>query len=205
MYTPPAFAEERPEALRAIMQAASLPVLVSPARNGGLIATHIPLRLQAPDRLVGHVARANRHWRDFDPAAESLAIFTAVDGYVSPSWYATKTETGKVVPTWNYQAVHVTGRLEIIEAPGPLLEIVTSLTEHYESTRAKPWAVSDAPADYIASHLKGIVGVILHITKLEAVAKLSQNKSEADRAGVIAGASEENPALAEAMRKTLDL
>jgi transcriptional regulator len=200
MYNPPAFVEERPEELQAIMRAASLPILISPSQNG-LLATHLPLRFHAPDRLVGHVARANPHWRDFDPEAESLAIFVAADGYVSPSWYPSKAETGKVVPTWNYQAVHVTGRLETVEAPGRLLEIVTGLTNLYESPRAKPWAVHDAPEDYVAAQLKGIVGLVLHITRMEGKAKLSQNKSKADQAGVIAGLADENPVLADAMRK----
>ncbi len=202
MYNPPAFVEERPGELEAIMRAASLPVLISPTRDG-LVATHLPLRFEAPDRLVGHVARANPHWREFDPQAESLAIFTAVDGYISPSWYPSKAETEKVVPTWNYQAVHATGRLEIIEAPGPLLKIVTGLTELYEAGRVKPWAVSDAPEEYVAAQLKGIVGLVLHITRLEGKAKLSQNKSKADREGAIAGAEPENPRLAEAMRKAM--
>jgi transcriptional regulator len=200
MYNPPAFVAHAPDELHAIMLAASLPVLVSRTASG-MIATHLPLRFFAPDRLVGHVARANPHWREFDPDADSLAIFTAVDGYVSPSWYATKAETGRVVPTWNYQAVHATGRLEIIEAPGPLLEIVTQLTDHHEGKRAQPWKVSDAPEDYIAAQLKGIVGVVLHITRLEGKAKLSQNKSKADQEGVIAGAARENPAMAEAMQR----
>lgn len=202
MYIPPAFAENRPEELLAIMRAASLPILVSPTASG-LIATHMPLHVAAPDRIVGHVARANTHWRDVLPGSESLAIFSAVDGYVSPSWYPSKAETGKVVPTWNYQAVHATGTLEIIEDPASLLAIVTTLTEQHEAGRAKPWAVSDAPADYIAAQLKGIVGLVLHVTKLEGKAKLSQNKSMADRAGVIDGATQENPALAAAMRRTL--
>ncbi len=200
MYNPPAFVEDRPDELQAIMLAASLPVLVSPSKNG-LIATHLPLLYEAPDRLIGHVARANPHWRDFDPTAELLAIFTSVDGYISPSFYTTKAETGKVVPTWNYQAVHATGRLEIVEDPGPLLGIVTRLTERYEAGRTKPWAVADAPADYIASQLKGIVGLILHITRLEGKAKLSQNRTKADQAGAIAGVAQENPALAASMHK----
>ena len=204
MYIPPAFVETRPEELHAIMRAASLPVLVSPTAATGLAATHLPLMLEAPDRLVGHMARANPHWREFDPHAESMAVFTAVDGYVSPSWYATKAETGKVVPTWDYQAVHAHGRLEIIEDRAALLDIVTRLTSRYESPRATPWAVSDAPEDYIQAMLNGIVGVVLHITRLEGVAKLSQNKSLADREGVIAGAEAENPALAAAVRRTLD-
>jgi len=202
MYNPPAFIEDRPDEIRAIIEAASLPVLVSPAQ-GGLLATHLPLRLLGADRLVGHFAKANRHWLDFDPQADSLAIFTAAEGYISPSWYATKGENGKVVPTWNYQAVHATGRLEIVQDAAPLLEIVTALTNHHEAPRAKPWAVSDAPADYIASQLKGIVGVILHITKLEGKAKLSQNKTAADQEGALKGVAQENHQLASAMKKAL--
>ncbi len=131
----------------------------------------------------------------------TLAIFLAAEGYVSPSWYATKPATGKVVPTWNYQAVHATGRLEIVQEPDALLHIVTQLTQRHESQRPTPWAVTDAPADYIAAQLKGIVGLVLHITRLEGKAKLSQNKSAADQNGVIAGAAGETPALAAAMRR----
>ena len=122
---------------------------------------------------------------------------------MSPSWYATKAETGKVVPTWNYEAVHAYGRLEIFEGLEDILPIVTKLTERYEGKRAKPWAVSDAPSDYVASQLKGIVGVVLHISRLEGKRKLSQNKTKADQEGVVAGLDGENPALAEAMRKVL--
>ena len=203
MYNPPAFAETRPDELHAIIRAASLPVLVSPTMGGTLMATHLPLTLfSAPDRLVGHVARANPHWRDADCTARSLAIFTAAEGYVSPSWYASKAETGKVVPTWNYTAVHAAGRLEIIEDPEELLRIVTALTNRYEHHRPAPWAVTDAPAEYIASQLRGIIGLVLHIDVLEGKAKLSQNKTMPDRAGVAAGLDAENPALAAAMRKT---
>jgi transcriptional regulator len=202
MYNPPAFKEDRPDELRAIMQTASLPVLVSQTA-AGLVATHLPLTFVAPDRLIGHVAKANNQWRDILPGTDSLAIFTAAEGYISPSWYATKQETGKVVPTWNYEAVHATGRLEIIEDPAAILPIVSQLTERYEGPRKKPWAVSDAPDDYIAAQLKGIVGVVLHITKLEGKVKLSQNKSTADQAGVIAGLASENPSLAAAMKRTL--
>lgn len=203
MYIPPAFAENDPAELRAIMRAASLPILVSPTAEG-LTATHLPLSFQEPDRIVGHFSRANPHWRTFTPNANSLAIFTAVDGYVSPSWYPSKAATGKVVPTWNYTAVHATGRLEIIEDPAALREIVTALTNRFEAGREKPWAVSDAPPDYLAAMLKGIVGVVLHVTKLEGKAKLSQNKSRADQEGALAGAATENPALVEAMNKALN-
>jgi transcriptional regulator len=201
MYVPPLFAEDRPEEMQAIMRSCSLPILVSVLEEDGarrMTATHLPLT-PMDDRLVGHVARANKQWKLLDTAAESLAIFSGVDGYVSPSYYATKQETGRVVPTWNYEAVHVYGRLEIIEDPALILEIVTNLTNRFEGPRKAPWKVSDAPDDYVAMQLKAIVGVVLHISRMIGVRKLSQNKSPADRAGVIAGETEDNPALARRM------
>ncbi|WP_298216089.1 FMN-binding negative transcriptional regulator [Acidocella sp.] len=201
MYIPPAFAENRPEALHAIMRASSLPVLISPRRGGGLLATHLPLLLQAPDRLIGHVAKANDHWRDYDPEQESLAIFSAADGYVSPSWYPSKRVHGRVVPTWNYSVVHASGRLSVIHETGEKRAIVSALTDAHEAGRAAPWSVTDAPADFIIGQLKGIVGLALAITRLEGKVKLSQNRGEEDRNGVIAGVERENPALARAMRR----
>jgi transcriptional regulator len=201
MYVPAAFKEDRQDELLEIMRQCTLPVLVSPARDATglhLNATHLPL-LISKERLVGHIAKANMQWKQLDTAMESLAIFKTVDGYISPTHYATKQETGKVVPTWNYEAVHAYGRLEIIEDSMKILQIVTSLTDHYEKDRAKPWHVSDAPADYIEAQLKGIVGVVLHVTRLEGSRKLSQNKSAADQQGVIAGQQTENPALARQM------
>lgn len=198
MYVPAAFAEDDIQALHAIMRQCSLPVLVSTLQDPAgprLAATHLPLLLEG-QKLTGHLARANEHWKLLDPALESLAIFKTVDGYVSPSFYATKRETGRVVPTWDYEAVHAYGRLEIIEDPARILEIVTQLTNRHEQGRAQPWAVSDAPKDYIAAQLNGIVGVVLHITRLIGARKLSQNKTKADFEGVIAGTLRENPALA---------
>jgi transcriptional regulator len=204
MYIPPAFVENRPDELRDIIRATSLPLIVSAARakTGGtqLVATHLPLILDG-DQLIGHVARANDHWKFLDPEAESLAIFAARDGYISPSWYATKGETGRVVPTWNYEAVHAYGRLEIIQEPDLLLPIVTRLTRRHEDDREHPWQVSDAPSEYISSQLKGIVGIVLHISRLEGKRKLSQNKTNEDQLGVIAGLSKEKPDLAKAMLK----
>lgn len=204
MYVPPAFAETRPDELQEIMRAASLPILVSTSRSSAgdlrLVATHLPLMLDG-EQLIGHFARANDHWRSLEPGTESIAIFVARDGYVSPSWYPSKTATGRVVPTWNYEAVHAYGQLEIIHDPELLLPIVTRLTRRHEDPRAHPWQVSDAPADYITSQLKGIVGVVLHITLLEGKRKLSQNKTKEDQLGVIAGLSAENPELAKAMKK----
>lgn len=201
MYVPDLFAEDRPEELQAIMRSCSLPVLVSVSRDEDgvrMVATHMPLTLDG-DRLIGHIARANRQWKSLDTSVESMAIFSGVDGYVSPSYYATKQETGRVVPTWNYEAVHVYGRLEIIEDTARIREVVTNLTNRFEGPRAKPWKVADAPDDYVAAQLKAIVAVVLHITKIIGSRKLSQNKSPADRAGVIAGQSRDNPALARQM------
>ncbi len=202
MYIPPAFHEDRPEELQAIIKAASLPVLISSTIGDqpGMIATHLPLTLRG-DTLIGHFARANPHWNHFNLNADSLAIFTAVDGYISPSWYPAKQEHGKVVPTWNYEAVHAYGKLEILTEPQDILKIVTQLTERYEQPRAKAWAVSDAPDDYIASQLRGIVGVVFHIGRLEGKRKLTQNRSKADQDGVIKGLADENPQLAAAMAK----
>jgi transcriptional regulator len=163
-----------------------------------MTATPLPLT-PLDDRLVGHIARANKQWKLLDTEVESLAIFSGADGYVSPSYYATKQETGRVVPTWNYEAVHVYGRLEIIEDPARILEIVTNLTNRFEGPRKAPWKVSDAPDDYVAMQLKAIVGVVLHITRMIGVRKLSQNKTAADRAGVIAGETQDNPTLARQM------
>ena len=139
MYVPPLFAEDRPEEMQAIMRSCSLPMLVSVLKEDGgprMTATHLPLTL-VDDRLVGHIARANKQWKLLDTAVESLAIFSGVDGYVSPSYYATKQETGRVVPTWNYEAVHVYGRLEVIEDPARILEIVTNLTNRFEAASAR--------------------------------------------------------------------
>jgi transcriptional regulator len=201
MYVPPAFKEDREDELLEIMRQCTLPVLISPMREAGelrLTATHLPMLVSA-GKLVGHIAKANAQWKFLESTPESLAIFKTVDGYVSPSFYATKQETGKVVPTWNYEAVHAYGRLEIIEDSAGILKIVKELTHHHEQDRPNPWQVSDAPDDYIAAQLKGIVGVVLHISRLEGARKLSQNKTEADRQGVIAGQRTENPALARQM------
>lgn len=201
MYVPNAFKEDRPEELFEIMRQCKLPVLISPIREASelrLTATHLPMLVSA-EKLVGHIAKANTQWKYLESTPESLAIFKTVDGYVSPSLYATKQETGKVVPTWNYEAVHAYGRLEIIEDNAEILKIVSALTDHHEQDRPKPWHVADAPNDYIAAQLQGILGVVLHITRLEGSRKLSQNKTAADREGVIAGQRTENPDLARQM------
>lgn len=204
MYVPKHFREDDLPTLHAVIRAAGLATLVSPTPDG-LLATHLPLLLDADQgpfgTLIGHVARGNPHG-GVDPAAESLAIFQGPDGYVTPSWYAAKRETGKVVPTWNYVAVHAYGSVEVLDDPDRLLDIVTRLTNRHESARPAPWAVSDAPADFVAGMLKGIRGIAMRITRIEGKAKLSQNRPAGDPQLVIEGLrADGNDALADAMAR----
>ncbi|MGH7118489.1 MAG: FMN-binding negative transcriptional regulator [Acetobacteraceae bacterium] len=190
MYVPPVFREDRLDTLWAAMRATGLAILVSEAPDG-IIASHVPMLLDAAvgthGRLLGHVARANTQWRTKASEVEGLAIFPGPDAYISPNWYVTKRETGKVVPTWDYIAVHAYGRLVFFDDREELLELVSRLTKIHEGTFPTPWAVSDAPEDFIAAQLKGIVGFRLAITRLEGKWKMSQNRPEADRLGVVEG------------------
>jgi transcriptional regulator len=196
MYVPPAFKDDDLESIRGTIRAARLANLVT-ATADGPIATPLPLLLDASEGehgvLYGHVAKANPQWRS-PSIGEALAIFMGPEAYVTPSWYATKRETGKVVPTWNYIAVHAYGPVEFFQESERLLEVVTRLTNIHEKSRAKSWAVGDAPADFIASQLRGIVGVRIPVTRFEGKRKMSQNRPEADRIGVAAGlAASEKP------------
>lgn len=138
-------------------------------------------------RLLGHIAIANEQWRTALPDAQALAIVHGPQAYISPTWYEAKARHGRVVPTWNYEAVHLTGTVTFHPDPQWLLDMVTRLTRLHETGRAHPWAVTDAPPDYVDGQLRAIVGVELAVTAVEAKQKLSQNRSELDRAGVIAG------------------
>ena len=209
MYNPPAFREDRPEVLHGIMRAARLALLVSAAADGGAPeATHLPLVLEAEEgphgTLYGHVAKANPHWKALAAGGPARAIFPGPEAYVSPSLYPSKQEHGRVVPTWNYIAVHAIGPVEVIEDAQRLHALVSRLTDRHEAPRAIPWAVDDAPEPFVAGQLKGIVGIALRIETLIGKRKLSQNRAEADRAGVLAGlTASEDPAdraVAEAMR-----
>jgi transcriptional regulator len=205
VYVPRHFLESDIPTLHAAIRSAGLATLVS-LTGDGLLGTHLPLLLDnepAPfGTLIGHVARANPHARAVDSGVETLAIFQGPEGYITPSWYEAKTETGKVVPTWNYVAIHAYGTLEVFDDPRRLLDVVTRLTDRHEAGRGTPWAVSDAPAEYIDGMLKGIVGVALTITRLQGKAKLSQNRPQADQARVIAGLrADGHAALAEAMTR----
>lgn len=192
MYVPPAFRDDDLASLHATMRASRLSNLVT-ATVDGLIATPLPLLLNEAEGshgvLYGHLAKANFQWK-LAPTGEAMAIFMGPEAYVTPSWYATKAETQKVVPTWNYVAVHAYGPVEFFEDADRLLDVVTRLTNLHEQPRAKPWAVSDAPKTFIHSQLRGIVGLRLPITRLDGKRKLSQNRTAEDRAGVIAGLSE---------------
>jgi transcriptional regulator len=155
--------------------------------DGELASTLLPFVLdEAERRLHGHVARANPHWRSID-GANAMVIFAGADAYVSPSWYETKRETGKVVPTWNYTVVHVYGRVRVHDDMGWLRPHVAALTDQNERVSDAPWAVTDAPTAYIDKNLRAIVGIEIEIERLEGKRKLSQNRSEADVAGVVEG------------------
>ena len=192
MYSPPAFREEDASTLAAMMRTARLATLVT-ATAEGLLATPLPLLLDEGEGphgvLYGHIARANPQWRT-PIVGEALVLFQGPDAYVSPGWYAAKAEHGKVVPTWNYEAVHAYGPVEFFDDPTRLLRVVTALTEHHEGNRPDAWKVTDAPPAYIDAQLRGIVGVRLAIARIEGKRKLSQNRSAADRAGVAAGLAE---------------
>ena len=159
------------------------------AGSGGLAASHLPLLYCRAEGghgvLRGHMARANPQWREVLPGSEALAIFGGPQHYISPNWYPSKQEHGKVVPTWNYVVVHAHGPLKIRNEPEWLLENVRALSDVHESTSETPWRVADAPPEFIANLLKAIVGVELTITRLEGKWKVSQNRPVADRHGVI--------------------
>ena len=190
MYIPAHFNEDRIDVLHGFIQASGLATVVSMTTDG-MIASHAPLMLD-PDpapygTLIGHLAKANPHARVADPGVQTLVIFQGPDGYITPSYYAAKREHGKVVPTWNYSAVHAYGTLEMFDDPARLLEVVTRLTVRNETPREKPWAVSDAPDDFVQGMLRGIVGISLSIARLEGKVKMSQNRPAADVSGVIEG------------------
>jgi transcriptional regulator len=189
MYIPPAFKDDDIDNIRAAIRDARLANLVTSTADG-LVATPLPLLLDESEgphgTLYGHVAKANPQWR-MPPIGEALAIFMGPEAYVTPSWYVTKQETGKVVPTWNYIAVHAYGPVEFFQDSERLLDVVTRLTNRHEKPRADPWAVGDAPADFIAAQLRGIVGVRIPVTRFESKRKMSQNRPAGDRLGVAAG------------------
>ena len=196
MYTPDAFRDDEITSLHDAIGAARLANVVT-ATAGGPLATPLPLFLVRDEgpfgTLYGHLARANPQWK-LPVIGDALALFMGPDGYVSPSWYATKREHGKVVPTWNYVAVHAYGAVEFFDDSDRLHDVVTRLTDFYEQPRAEPWAVRDAPERFVSAQLRAIVGLRLRIGRIEGKRKMSQNRSLEDRAGVAAGLAESGSA-----------
>lgn len=197
MYTPTAFRQDDAAALADLIAAHALATLVTSSADG-LTASPLPLRLvHTTDGLVlrGHLARANPHVAALH-GAPALAIFSGPQAYVSPAYYPSKAAHGRVVPTWNYATVHAHGTAHVIDDPAWVRELVSALTDDHEQGRAAPWAVTDAPPDFIDGLLRAIVGVELRAVRLEGKWKLSQNRSAPDRAGVAAGLAAGSPAEA---------
>ena len=210
MYIPPSNAETRPEVIFDFIAAHPLGALVTSSTSGELFATHLPWlvdrTLGEHGTLRGHIARANPHHRSFRGAEEgqALVIFSDNDAYVRPGWYASKAEHGRVVPTWNYVAVHAYGTLRFIDDPAILRQLVESLTARHESVRPEPWHVTDAPDEYVQQQLKAIVGVELTITRLEGKWKMSQNRPAADIDGVVRGLGQSSEASDRAVADIID-
>jgi transcriptional regulator len=205
MYEPPHFKVEDRDQLFEVIRAHPLAMLVT-AGPQGLMANPIPFALAGSpgeEVLRAHLARANPQWRDLEAGADPLVIFQSIDHYVSPGWYATKRETGKVVPTWNYIIVQVRGPARIDTSEAYLRAQIDQLTDAHEGSRAAPWRVDDAPETFIAAQLKGIVGIEITIREISGKFKLSQNRNEADQRGVEAGLAGESGADAAAMRNRI--
>ena len=190
MYIPKHFEETRVDVIHALIRAQPLATLVT-LSSGGLNANHVPLHLAespAPfGTLLGHVARANPMLSDLTSNIESLAVFHGPNVYITPSWYATKKETGKVVPTWNYAVVHAYGFLRVVDNAAWLRAQLEDLTTHNEAPLAEPWAVSHAPQDYIEKLMTAIVGIEMVITRLSGKWKVSQNQPARNQASIVAG------------------
>ena len=209
MYIPRSFDESDRGALHGFIERHPLGALVTASGAHGFFATHLPLLLDrergALGVLQGHVARANPHHRLAASGDTALVIFSGPDAYVTPSWYPAKEEHGKVVPTWNYMAVHATGMLRFIDDRDFLMAHLDRLTNRHEASQSHPWAMHDAPLDFLEQQARAIVGVEIDITSLEGKFKLSQNRSDADVHGVISGleasTSTHDRAVADAMRE----
>jgi transcriptional regulator len=190
MYQPSYHREDRLPVQHALIRAYPLGTLITCSANG-LMGNPVPFVLDenagSKGMLKAHIARANQQWQEFEQQSEVLVVFMGPQTYISPSWYATKQESGKVVPTWNYACVHVYGRVKLIDDRNWLLAQIRELTELEERDRPSPWSVDDAPEAYISSMVNAIVGLEIAVSRMEGKWKVSQNRNEADRQGVIAG------------------
>jgi transcriptional regulator len=207
MHRPDHFRVEDIAQMHALMRARPFAALVSSSANG-LYGTHLPTVLKddgANGLIECHLARANPHWKDLAEGNEALMIFQGPEGYITPNWYPSKAVHGKAVPTWNYAVVHAYGRPAVVQDKDWLRRHVTELTTQQEASEAQPWAVSDAPENYVDVMLRGIVGFRFAITRLEGKWKMSQNREMPDRQGVVAGltarASGDDLAIAEAVAR----
>ena len=205
MYIPKFNEETRLEVLHGLIRSHPFATLVTMGASG-LIATHLPMVLSprgsesGEDILRGHISRANPQWNEMNASVEALAIFAGPDHYITPSWYPEKAEDGKVVPTWNYAVVHAYGSVRVVEDQAWLLTHLKSLTTQHEAAFAHPWAVTDAPEDYIASQIRGIVGIEIPVRRMEGKWKVSQNKSESTRQAIERGLEELGTPASLAMR-----
>ncbi len=207
MYEPQHFRSEDRDEIFAVIRAHPLGILIT-AGADGVMANPIPFILARDaagnDVLRAHLARPNPQWRALGEAGEALVVFQGHEHYVTPSWYATKREHGKVVPTWNYVHVQVRGKASVRDDAGFVADQINVLTEQQEAGRAEPWAVSDAPESFVAAQMRGIVGIEIAIDEISGKFKLSQNRPAADFAGVVDGLAAEpdphGPAMAGVMR-----
>lgn len=207
MYIPRHNEEKRVSVMHSLIVSRPLGTLVT-LGSSGLFASHIPMILEEDGSEFGvlrcHISRVNTQWRDFVPTVDALAIFAGHQHYVTPTWYPGTKEHGKEVPTWNYVVVHAYGPLKVIQDEHWLLANVEKLTSIHEAASPIPWKVSDAPQDFIKSQLKGIVGLELPIRKLEGKWKVSQNRTERDRTGVVDGLAKLNTPESLAMKALVE-
>jgi transcriptional regulator len=197
MYLPRHFQIQDRDDIEALVRSVGAADLVTIGPDGIPEATRVPILWDGRTGTVfAHLARANPQWRNVSETSPALLIVTAQEAYVSPNWYPSKAVDGRVVPTWNYSAVHLTGTITVHDDVEFVRDVVTRLTDAHESGRAAPWAVTDAPDPYIERQLRAIVGITVHVSRIEAKAKLSQNRSAADQAGVLAGLLAESGPLA---------
>ncbi|MGB8666951.1 MAG: FMN-binding negative transcriptional regulator [Serratia inhibens] len=190
MYQPASFREDDLETHIALVRANPLGMLISQGEQG-LLADPLPFLVDVDAQgnicLRAHLSRANRHWQGLQAAQECLVVFQGTDGYISPGWYETKRQTGKAVPTWNYSLVQLYGVPRVTEDAGWLRQQLEGLTALQEGRQPEPWRIDDAPANYIAAQIRGIVGIEIAVTRREGKWKMSQNRSSDDIEGVIAG------------------
>lgn len=190
MYLPQAFEETRPEVLHELLRRHPLGLLITLGEQG-LNANAVPFLFDAGrgphGTLRAHVARANPVWQDLRPERDALVVFQGPEAYISPGWYPSKAQTGKVVPTWNYVMVQARGRVQLRDDPAWLRQLVGELTTRHEAGMAKPWQVDDAPPEFVDAMLSAIVGIEIELSELVGKWKVSQNRSAADREGVVQG------------------